>query len=156
MIGGNNKFILKYGAKRDTCNTEIFHQKCDNICGSIIICKIEGGDIIGGYLTAKIEKKNIFVNDNKAFLFNLSKNIIKKNKKSYKNAIKFFSDSSNFIRFGSGCNVFTLCGDCLKTQKSIVETCSCEANFDCQTHNLLNLSSASYFKVENFELFQVI
>ena len=46
MIGGNNKFILKYSAKRDSCNTEIFHQKCDNISGSIIICKIEGGDII--------------------------------------------------------------------------------------------------------------
>ena len=30
-IGGNNEFCLKYSTKRDSCDTNIFHEKCDNI-----------------------------------------------------------------------------------------------------------------------------
>jgi hypothetical protein len=56
-IGGGNNFLLKYSAKRDNCDTNIFHEKCDNISGSIFICKVNGGDIVGGYISAKIEKK---------------------------------------------------------------------------------------------------
>jgi hypothetical protein len=52
-------------------------------------------------------KKNEFLDDDNAFLFNLSKNIIKKNKKSSKNEIKNFSDSSYYIRFGSDCEILT-------------------------------------------------
>ena len=103
MIGGNNKFILKYCAKRDNCDTEIFHKNCDGICGSLFLCKVQSGDIVGGYLTAKIQKNDGFLDDNKAFLFNLTQNIIKKNKKSYKNAIQNCSNSTFFIRFGNSC-----------------------------------------------------
>ena len=46
LIGGNNNFILKYSAKRDGCSTDIFHEKCDNIKGSIIVCKVQDNDII--------------------------------------------------------------------------------------------------------------
>ena len=56
-IGGGNNFLLKYIAKRNTCDINIFHEKCDNISGSIFICKVNGGDIVGGYISAKIEKK---------------------------------------------------------------------------------------------------
>ena len=56
-IGGSNNFVIKYSAKRDNCDTNIFHEKCDNISGSIFICKVNGGDIVGGYISAKIEKK---------------------------------------------------------------------------------------------------
>ena len=124
LIGGNIKFVLKYSAKRDCCNTDIFNEKCDNINGCIIICKVQGSDIIVGYLSTKIEKKNEFSDDEKAFLFNLSKNIIKKNKKSYKNAIKNFNDSSLFIRFGSDCEIFTLSGNCLNDNKSYAKYCN--------------------------------
>ncbi len=156
MIGGNYKFLLLFSAKRDGCNTDIFHEKCDNISGCLIICKIEEGDIVGGYITAKIEKKNIFVDDNKAFLFNLSQNIIKKNKKSYKNAYKNFEDSSTFIKFGCNCEVFKLSGNCLNSNDSCIDTCGCETNFDVQEKNLLNKTGSNKFKVENFEVFQVI
>ena len=104
-IGKNNKYILKYSAKKDGCNTDIFHQKCDNIEGSIIICKVDQGDIIGGYISTKIQKKDGFSDDDKAFVFNLSKNIVKRNKKNTKNAIKNFNNSSYFIRFGSSCDI---------------------------------------------------
>ena len=157
-IGGGNNFLLKYSTKRDICNTNIFHEKCDNISGSIFICKVNGGDIVGGYMSVKIEKKNKFLDDDNAFLFNLSKNIIKRNKKSSKNAIKNFSDSSYFIRFGSDCEILTLSGNCLNDRNSQARYCNCDgSNYDCDTYNLFNKEySKDYFKVDNFEVFQVI
>jgi len=112
MIGGNNIFLIKFSAKRDGCSTEIFHKNCDGICGCLFICKITSGDIVGGYLAAKIKKSDEYSDDNKAFLFNLTKNIIKKNKKSFKKAIQNCSNSSYFIKFGSSCKVFYLDGNC--------------------------------------------
>jgi len=93
-IGGDNNFILKYSAIKDGCDTNIFHEKCDGISGCVFISKVFESDIIGGYLSVKIQKKDEFSDDSKAFIFNLSKNILKKNKKSYTNAIKNFNDSS--------------------------------------------------------------
>ena len=156
MIGGNNIFILKFSAKRDGCNTEIFHKNCDGICGCLFICKINSGDILGAYLTAKIQKSNEFSDDNKAFLFNLTQNIIKKNKKSFKNAIQNCSDSSYFIKFGNCCKVFYLDGNCLNSNNSYADTCSCDTNFDCDSINLINNTNNKNFKVENFEIFEVI
>ena len=103
-------------------------------------------------------KKNEFLDDDNAFIFNLSKNIIKKNKKSSKNAIKNFSDSSYFIRFGSDCEILTLSGNCLNDRNSQARYCYCSgSNYDCDTYNLFNKEySKDYFKVENFEVFQVI
>ena len=155
MIGCNNEFIIKFNAKRDGCNTDIFHKNCDGICGCLFICKVNSGDILGAYLTAKIQKSNEFSDDNKAFLFNLTQNIIKKNKKSFKNAIQNCGDSSYFIRFGNSCKVFYLDGNCLNSNNSQVTTCTCDANFDCGSTNLLNNSSYINFKVENFEVFEV-
>ena len=154
MIEGNNKFILKFSAKRDGCNTDIFHKNCDGICGSLFICKVTSGDIVGGYLTAKIQQSDGFLDDNKAFLFNLTKNIIKKNKKGYKNAIQNSSNSSYFIRFGNNCKVFYLDGNCLNSTNSYADTCGCETNFECNKENLFK-NEFKNFKVENFEVFEV-
>lgn len=157
-IGGNNQFILKYSTKRDTCNTDIFHKKCDNIQGSVFICKVVDGDIIGGYISTKIEKKSAFVDDNKAFLFNISKNFIRKNTKSFKNAIKNFADSSYFIRFGSDCEVLSISGNCLNDKMSQCKYCSCRgSNYDCDNNNLFHNNNATdLFQVEKFEVFQVV
>jgi len=154
-LEGNYKFVLRYSAKIDGCSTEIFHEKCDNISGCIIICKPVGLDIIGGYISTKILKNNNYYDDNKAFLFNLTQNFVRKNKKSYSNAIKNFSDSSYFIRFGNSCQVFILSGNCLNDNNSMVTYCSCTTNFDCDNYDLFN-SKGKSFKVENFEVFEVI
>ena len=157
-IGKNNKYILKYSAKKDGCNTDIFHQKCDNIEGSIIICKVDQGDIIGGYISTKIQKKDGFSDDDKAFVFNLSKNIVKRNKKNTKNAIKNFNNSSYFIRFGSSCDILTLSGNSLNNSESHSKYCSCNgSNFDCDEYDIFNNKTGDkYFKEENFEVFQVL
>ena len=157
-IGGNNQFILKYSTKRDSCNTDIFHEKCDNIQGSVFIFKVFDGDIIGGYISSKIEKKTAFVDDNKAFLFNLSRNFIRKNKKSFKNAIKNFGDSSFFIRFGGSCEILSISGNCINDRKSHSKYCSCNSsNYECDITNLFNKKEAEdFFMVEKFEVFQVV
>ena len=157
-IGKPNNYILKYSAKKDGCNTEIFHKNCDGICGSVFICKAENGDIIGGYMTAKIQKNNEFIDDEKAFLFNLTQNIVKRNKNSYKNAIQNCNDSTFFIRFGDKCKVFYISGNCLNSNDSHVHYCTCKenTNFDTQVTNIFNHHADEDFKVENFEVFQVI
>ena len=154
-IGGDNNFILKYSTINDGCDTNIFHEKCDGISGCIFICKVLESDIIGGYLTAKIQKKDEYSNDSKAFIFNLSKNILKKNKRSYSNAIKNYKDSSYFIKFG-GCDCLLLSGNCLNDSQSKVGACDCKNNFDTSPYNLFNRNSCDEIKIENFEVFQVI
>ena len=155
-IGGNHDFILKYNAKRDGCNAEIFHQKCDNLKGSLIICKPINNDIIGGYISTKILKEDKFYDDKNAFLFNLTKNFVRKNKKSYTNAIKNFNDSSNLIRFGNGCPVFILSASCIIDNKSMVTSCTCNnTNYDCQNKNIFDTSGGVSFQVENLEVFEV-
>ena len=89
-IGGKNKFIIKYNAKKDGCDPNIFHEKCDCIGKCIIICKVFEGDIIGGYISTNIVKKDEFLYDDKAFIFILSKNIVKNNMKNYSKAVKNF------------------------------------------------------------------
>ena len=157
-IGRNNNFILKYSAKIDGCNTDIFHEKWDNINGIVIVCKVDGGDIIGGYISTIIQKKDEFSDDSKAFIFNLTKNIIRRNKKTYKKAIKNFNNSNYFIRFGSDCEIFTISGNCLDDKKSYSKYCSCSgANFDSDKADIFNnLEGSTFFRVENFEVFQVI
>ena len=75
----------------------------------------------------------------------------------YYNAIKNFSDSSFFIRFGSDCEILSLSGNCLNDSKSYSKYCTCGgANFYCDDVNIFNETGGStYFKVENFEVFQV-
>ena len=149
------KFYLKYSTKKDSCNTNIFHEKCDNIEGSVFICKVKDSDIIGGYVSAKIEKNEEFLDDEKAFLFNLTQNFTKTNKKSFKNAIKNFNNSSHFIRFGSDCEVLSISGNCLNDKKSYAYSCSCSCNYDTASSNLFNKNEGTYFQVEILEVFQV-
>ena len=156
-IGGNNKFTLKYSTRRNTCNTDIFHEKCDNIQGCVFVCKVINKDIIGGYISVKLEKKTEFADDNKAFLFNVSKNFIKKNKKNNKRAIKNFNDSSFFIRFGSDCECLSISGNCINDKKSKASLCTCNnSNYDTDNSNLFNEKQSNNFQIDVFEVFQVI
>ena len=113
-------------------------------------------NIIGGYISTKILKSDKYQDDNKAFLFNLTKNIVKRNLKSHVNAIKNYNGSSNFVKFGNSCDVFRLSGSCLNDKNSKVDTCDCETNYDCQNKNLFDASGGIYFQVENFEVFEIL
>ena len=157
-ISPNNKikYVLKYNSKRDGCDTEIFHEKCDNIGKSLIVCKTSTGITIGAYMSTNIEKKKGFKSDPNAFLFNLSNKIIKKNlKQKYEKAVYNYDDNSNFIKFGE-CDCFRLAANCLYNKNSYADTCSCCTNYDCQNKNLLNGGNGEQFRVDNFEVYQVL
>ena len=150
------KFALKYNAKRDGCDTNIFHEKCDNLGKSLIVCKTSSGLKIGAYMTTDIEKKKGFKSDPNAFLFNLTNKIIKKNlKQKYEKAVYNYDDNSNFIKFGE-CDCFRLAGNCLFNKNSYADICHCGTNFDCQTKNILNGGNGEQFQVDNFEVYQVL
>ena len=150
------KYVLKYNARRDGCDTNIFHEKCDNMGRSLIICKTSSGATIGAYMTANIEKKKGFQSDPNAFLFNLTNKIIKKNlKQKYEKAIYNYDDNSNFIKFGE-CDCFRLAGNCLYNKNSYADICRCGTNFDCQNKNILNGGNGEQFNVDNFEVYQII
>ena len=150
------KFALKYNAKRDGCDTDIFHEKCDNLGKSLIVCRTTSGMTVGAYMTTNIEKKKGFKNDQNAFLFNLSNKIIKKNlKQKYDKAVYNYDDNSNFIKFG-GCDCFRLAGNCLFNKNSYADICHCDTNFDCQSKNILNGGNGEAFQVDNFEVYQVL
>jgi len=109
-------------------------------------------------MTAKIQKNDEFLDDEKAFLFNLTQSIVKRNKKSYKKAIQNCSNSTFFIRFRDNCKVFYISGNCLNSNDSHVHYCTCDgkANFDTQDKNIFNRHKDEDFKIENFEVYQVI
>lgn len=156
-LGGEiHSYFLKFSAKKNGCDTNIFHQNCDNTNNCLIICKPKDNDIIGGFISTKILKDDNFYDDDKAFLFNLTKKFVKKNKKSHSKAIKNFKDSSNFIKFGSDCKVLILSGNCLNDNNSYADTCGCSTNYDCDSYNLFNIGQGTHFQVENFEVFEVI
>ena len=150
------KFALKYNAKRDGCDTDTFHEKCDNLGKSLIICQTSNGAKIGAYLSTNIEKKKGFKADSEAFLFNLTNKIIKKNlKQKYEKAVYNYDDNSNFIKFGE-CDCFRLAGNCLFNKSSYADTCQCACNFDCKDKNILNNGNGEQFRVDNFELYQIL
>lgn len=150
------QYVLKYNAKRDGCDTDIFHEKCDNLGKSLIICKTSSGAIVGAYMTTDIEKKKGFKSDPNAFLFNLSNKLIKKNlKQKYHKAIYNYDDNSNFIKFGE-CDCFRLAGNCLYNKNSYADICHCGTNFDCQNKNILNGGNGEQFQVDNFEVYQIL
>jgi len=150
------KFALKYNASRDGCDTEIFHEKCDNLGKSLIICRTSNGTTIGAYTSTGIEKKKGYKSDPEAFLFNLSNKNIKKNlKQKYEKAVYNYDDNSNFIKFGE-CDCFRLAGNCLFNKNSFADICTCSTNFDCKDKNILNNTNGESFKVDNFEVYQIL
>jgi len=66
---------LLYRGSKDGFKSEDFHSKCDGNSNTIIIIKVNNGDIIGGYLSVPWEspEKGKWIKDNKAFLFSLTK-----------------------------------------------------------------------------------
>ena len=88
-------------------------------------------------------------------MFNLSQNFIKTNKKGFEKAVKNYSNSSFFIRFGE-CEVLSISGNCLIDKKSQAYNCGCNCNYDTQYSNLFNKNEQTFFQVEIFEVFQVI
>ena len=105
MINEHIIFIERIKSKKtkwseDGDSAETFHQKCDNIEGTVILIKTKKYKRFGGYAKKKWNHSNgSFANDSKAFLFSLTTmDIFNRNENG--NEIKGDKDSGPW--FGSG------------------------------------------------------
>ena len=94
------KWTKIFNSSEDGDSSETFHQKCDNIEGTVILIKTKKYKRFGGYAKKKWNHSNgSFANDSKAFLFSLTTmDIFNRNENG--NEIKGDKDSGPW--FGSG------------------------------------------------------
>ena len=94
------KWTKIFNSSEDGDSAETFHQKCDNIEGTVILIKTKKYKRFGGYAKKKWNHSNgSFANDSKAFLFSLTTmDIFNRNENG--NEIKGDKDSGPW--FGSG------------------------------------------------------
>ena len=94
------KWTKIFSSSEDGDSSETFHQKCDNIEGTVILIKTKKYKRFGGYAKKKWNHSNgSFANDSKAFLFSLTTmDIFNRNENG--NEIKGDKDSGPW--FGSG------------------------------------------------------
>ena len=94
------KWAKIFNSSEDGDSAETFHQKCDNIEGTVILIKTKKYKRFGGYAKKKWNHSNgSFANDSKAFLFSLTTmDIFNRNENG--NEIKGDKDSGPW--FGSG------------------------------------------------------
>ena len=94
------KWTKIFSSSEDGESSETFHQKCDNIEGTVILIKTKKYKRFGGYAKKKWNHSNgSFANDSKAFLFSLTTmDIFNRNENG--NEIKGDKDSGPW--FGSG------------------------------------------------------
>lgn len=94
------KWTKIFSSSEDGDSAETFHQKCDNIEGTVILIKTKKYKRFGGYAKKKWNHSNgSFANDSKAFLFSLTTmDIFNRNENG--NEIKGDKDSGPW--FGSG------------------------------------------------------
>ncbi|XP_052788184.1 interferon-induced protein 44-like [Mya arenaria] len=113
MIGSGPKtFTLIYSITRDGCNTTTFHQKCDNQGPTITVLYNPQGSVYGGYAGLYWNSNGAFINDPKAFLFQLKasgKKVERRfNIKDFGNA--YYGDGSYGPTFGEGHDLYTFNG----------------------------------------------
>ena len=98
--GKKTKWTKIFCSSEDGDLAETFHQKCDNIEGTLILVKTKKYKRFGGYAKKKWNHSNgSFANDSKAFLFSLTTmDIFNRNENG--NEIKGDKDSGPW--FGSG------------------------------------------------------
>ena len=76
-----NNINLLYRATRDGDSTNSFHNKCNNIRGTLMIVKTSKGFIFGGYTNEIWNEDKNYRKDDDAFCFSLNLNKIYKSKK---------------------------------------------------------------------------
>jgi len=151
---------LLYRASRDGFKAKDFHSKSDGHSNTIVIIKVKNGDIIGGYTSVKWESpsfEDVYVKDDFAFLFSITKNKIYKIKENMKHYAIYISKDSG-PRFGR----YTLCiGNNNVDDKSISQfgckVTAYESNGDdCGTFiGYPSSTIKTYFTIDDYEVYEV-
>ena len=71
---GPKKFDLLYAITRDSCDSNVFHQTCDNQGPTVTVLYNPHNSLYGGYSQVSWDTTSSWKSDSKAFLFRLQYN----------------------------------------------------------------------------------
>ena len=72
FFGGSKRFEVLYDAKVHGYSNATFHQKCDNIDGTVTLVTLRNGAKFGGYNPSRWTSENVWKNIPNTFLFSLT------------------------------------------------------------------------------------
>ena len=150
-IYGDKNIIMKeiYKGSRDGDNAESFHNKCDDLNGSLILIKSDDETIFGGFTRQKWDGDCLFKLDDDCFLFSfypLKIFEIKKNKKAIF-CNKKYGPSFGSITLGVNNNFLANGGWCCSSFLS---------NFDGYDLDYELTKGENEFKIEELEIYQIL
>ena len=150
-IYGDKNILLKevYKGSRDGDDAESFHNKCDDLAGSLILIKSEDEIIFGGFTKQKWDGDCIFKFDDYCFLFSFYPlkiyDIKKNNKAIFCN--KKFGPSFGSITLSVNDNFLVNGGWCCSSFLS---------NFDGYDSDYEITKGENEFKIEELEIYQIV
>ena len=146
------KTTLLYRLTRDGDSYQAFHSRCDNKGMTIVFIKnYSNGYRFGGYTSVPWKGDGSYHQDARAFLFSLN-NKTKYPIKNKSDQYAVYHNSSYGPTFGSGYDIY------LGSGCSTSENAYCNpSNYPSSIYNLLgiNASSTTYFRVSEFEVWQI-
>ena len=148
--GKNVIYNLLYRKSRDGDKALAFHQKCDNIRGTLIIIKTKEGVKFGGYTNESWEGNGVSKTDNTSFIYSLKSNrtydIKKNNYAIYCNPNYGPCFGNINVTFGINDNCDIIPGVCCKAQDSSFS--GYESDYEINNNE-------QYFKIQDYEVFKV-
>ncbi len=103
---------MLYRASKDGYSNSKFHQLCDSKGPLLIVLKLKGGSIVGGFTSINISAQDTSVSDKNAFLFKLSDGKpaflpVMFKRTGYSQEISMSSDTATYgISFGEGPDLY--------------------------------------------------
>ena len=140
---------LLYRVTRDGDTATAFHNKCDNIRGTLTLVKTKKGLIFGGYTNETWDSSGNYKKDDNAFCFSIDLKKIYKSKKTNK-SIRCLSDHGPIF----GNYIFCIYNNCLS--KGGMMNDGLNESYDGQQKaNEIN-NGEQYFGVIEVEVFEII
>jgi len=150
--GKNHTFELIYRGSRDGFTSEDFHQNCDEMGPTLVVCKSTSlGKVFGGFTSKDWSKDEVYVEDSEAFLFSLTDST--KHPVIDKDSAIYCSEASGPI-FGAGHDLH-IC-----SESNFAEGSSSTLGVSYQVAESIEQKSSYltgdiYFLVEEIEVFTV-
>ena len=144
-------FLLLYKAKKDGDKTQTFHKKVDGKGPLIVLVKTSNKLIIGGYTSKPWSSSDKNVEDSEAFLFSLKK---KKIYNILNEKFACFHSKCDGPTFGYDCEL-KIVNECFLNE-SISNNNLVNKTYNFNKHNLLDGKTRSFFKILDYEVYQVI
>ena len=147
------KTTLLYRLTRDGDSYQAFHSRCDNKGMTIVFIKnYSNGYRFGGYTSVPWKGDGSYHQDARAFLFSLN-NKTKYPIKNKSDQYAVYHNSSYGPTFGSGYDIYLGSGNWSTSENAYCNP----SNYPSSIYNLLgiNASSTTYFRVSEFEVWQI-